>query len=452
MPSQIALALFTLLVSTLLWIDIKRHPSISSALWIPLLWIMYCGSRSVSYWLDPGTIEAVEFDYTAGNPIDRTFLMILIFLGIFILCKRAVNWSKVFRENGWIIALFIYFGISVIWSNFIDVSIKRWFRTVGDLVMVLVVLTERFPVDAMAALVRRCSFVLIPMSILLIKYFRHLGVLYSYSGATMWVGVTTHKNSLGYLAWASAVYSAWHIAKSWRSKDITFYSCSLVLLMSVWILIGPGVSNSKTSFFNFFIAILILLITHLARSRPKSMGRYVLAVGTFVLSLQLGSQIFLGVSLDELLVTSSGRDMTLTGRTFLWDELFRIAASHPVFGAGYGGFWVGNLGHDLWSKFGWEPESAHNGYIDVYLELGFVGVILLSCVIVSTYRNIVSFAESSFDIARFRLTVFFGILIYNYTESSFAKPTCLMWFLFLLVAVQPPTRSEASQSQERSLR
>lgn len=438
MPAKVALSIYILLVLILLYLDSKKWPQTTAVLWVPLVWIMYCGSRAISNWLNFDNVDPAEIDYSGGSPIDRTFLTALIVLGLLILKKRQVNWRKVFGDNACIFALFIYIGVSVLWSDFIDISFKRWIRSIGDLVMVLVILTESSPVKAMTTVLRRCSFVLIPMSVVLIKYVRDLGISYNaISGVEMWIGVTTHKNSLGYLACTSGIYCFWEIAKGWQLKNVTFYSCLLILAMTMWILNGPSISNSKTSLINFIIGVLLLTFSQFFKKNPRLFIRYIFWGGACMLLFISLSPVLFDVSVLTLGVAASGRDMTLTGRTDLWEELLKIGSNHIVLGSGFGGFWLGDRLPILWAKFEWGPESAHNGYIDVYLELGLIGLFIVGAIMVSTFRNILNRMEYNFEYGSFRLVAFILILLYNITESSLAKPTSLIWFLFLLIAIYP---------------
>ena len=65
--------------------------------------------------------------------------------------------------------------VSLLWSDFPDVAFKRWTKALGDLVMVLVVLSDREPISAVKRLFSRTEFLLIPLSVLLIKYYPTLG-------------------------------------------------------------------------------------------------------------------------------------------------------------------------------------------------------------------------------------------------------------------------------------
>jgi O-antigen ligase len=77
-----------------------------------------------------------------------------------------------------------------------------------------------------------------------------------------------------------------------------------------------------------------------------------------------------------------GRDTTLTGRTNLWAELLREPIN-PLLGTGYQSFWPGPRTEYFWAKYSFHPNQAHNGYLETYLNGGFLGVCLLVAMIVS---------------------------------------------------------------------
>ena len=72
--------------------------------------------------------------------------------------------------------------MSVLWSDFPDVAFKRWIKAIGDLAMVLVIVTDAEPIGT-RRLFSRPGFVLLPTSVLLIKYYANLGRGYDPSAA-----------------------------------------------------------------------------------------------------------------------------------------------------------------------------------------------------------------------------------------------------------------------------
>lgn len=443
MPSKGALLLCILFIFVVFLTDSKQKSNVSSALWIPLIWMMLCGSRALSYWLNSEPVLETEIDYTVGNPIDRAVLIILIVIGLFILYRRKMDWSQILKSNAWILMLFLYMGFSILWSDFKGVSFKRWIKAIGDLIMVLIVLTEHAPFEALKRLVRRSAYVLIPLSILCIKYFREIGVRYSGDGlAAMWVGITTHKNELGILSCICASFFLWNVITRKRKKNL--FIDIIFLLSALYLLAGSKKSYSATSIVVFIVGICIFMGLYLFKSNLKYIGRNVVLIGSFFLLFLLVGYNFLFTSA----IDATGRDMTFTGRTYLWADLIDIGSCHPILGTGYGSFWIGDLSHDLWDKFRWKPKQAHNGYIDVYVELGLLGVFLLVIAIYFAYKNIMRDFVFNFEYGRFRVTLLTMILVHNITESSFLRGTNYLWFLFLLVAVNSHHISNISLLQE----
>lgn len=371
----------------------------------------------------------------------------LILLGLFVLGSRAEQTKRILANNKWVFVLFIYIALSILWSNFPAISLRRGIRSIGTLVMVLVVLTERNPLQAVRALLRRLYLVHIPLSIMAVKYFRNIGVMYNWSGVEeQWIGLSIDKNSLGQVAMCSGAFWLWQILQDWPKKKLTL---SLLLLgMSLWILRGSKTIHSSTAIVGFVICVVMLLGLQYVKKRAASAKRIILA-GTLALTLLAPLVYFAFQAFDttpvQMVLQATGRDMTLTDRTYMWTDVLNNAAKSPVVGVGIGAFWVGSVGYDMyplpnWSRITpeWRPTEGHNGFIDVYVELGAVGLALLLTVIGVAFGGAIANLESDFQFGSLRLTLLAAIVMNNITETSFLKGTHGLWFLFLLVAINLP--------------
>lgn len=423
--------------------SLGQRRDFSLALWVPFIWYAIATSQGVSRWLTLSGYEAGDLSYLEGNPIDRAVYSVLIGLGIVILLIRRIEWPRVLKDNKWLIVLFIYMLVSISWSQFPEVSFKRWTRATGDLIMVLVVLSEPDPLEAISKVLRRCFYINLPLSIILIKYFRTIGTGWDENGAEMWIGVTTQKNVLGEVCMISGIFFVWSILRDSGKRRFVDFG---FLLMAIWLLRGSGSYTSITAILTFSVGIGLLLFLQSGKSRVKYLKKY-LVVASIVLAVGLlgtgfAVETFSGKSFFETGVKASGRDTTLTGRTELWEDILNIASNHPMLGVGYGSFWIGNLGNDLWEKHIWRPSQGHNGYLDVYAELGIVGVCFLFLAIISSTRQIIRTFGSHFEYGRLRLALLLVILVHNITESSFLRGANNLWFIFLLVAVTVPEISK----------
>jgi len=149
--------------------------------------------------------------------------------------------------------------------------------------------------------------------------------------------------------------------------------------------------------------------------------------------------LYLAGDLVSSTAATLGRDDTLTGRTDIWARVLSMA-EHPIVGGGYSSFWLGERLLTLWNEYSWHPIEAHNGYLEIYLDLGIIGLTLLAGVIVSAYASIRAAITSQVEYAALRLSLLVASILYNVTESAF-RPGLLMYFLFLLTVFRLPSAS-----------
>ena len=82
-----------------------------------------------------------------------------------------------------------------------------------------VMLTEDDPAQAVEMLIRRVCYFLIPLSIVLIKYYPQYGRDYSiWTGAKYSVGVTTNRNQLGVQCLIGGLFFFWDFARRWSDR------------------------------------------------------------------------------------------------------------------------------------------------------------------------------------------------------------------------------------------
>jgi len=145
MPPQIAALCCLVGIVGMFYLNRDRTVRTSAALWIPVLWFMIVGSRNVGEWLQSGMRVDAGSAYMEGSPLDRNVLTLLIACGVGVLMARGPRLNRVLRENWPILMFYAYCGLSIAWSDYPLVGGKRWFRSLGDLVMVLVILTDLNP-------------------------------------------------------------------------------------------------------------------------------------------------------------------------------------------------------------------------------------------------------------------------------------------------------------------
>jgi exopolysaccharide production protein ExoQ len=355
----------------------------------------------------------------------------LMVAGCITLARRRLDWQALLANNRALALFFLYCGISVLWSDYPFVSLKRWFKDIGNVIMVLVVLTETDPVRAAKKVFARCSYVLIPYSILLFKYYPLYGRAYDrWTGATYYTGVTLGKNALGATLLFCAVTLTWSClylrnqSVSRRERgELTDHG--LLLLLTAWLLTQ---ANSSTSLASSVLGGGALLAYQFAplRKQVKHLALYILA----------GMLLFVG--LREPVAQLLGRDLTLTGRTDIW-QLTLAEGSSLLLGVGYYSFWMPARAERISTSGGfyYNLNEAHNGYLDLYLDVGLIGVVLLLIVLASQSRRINLEVLSRHEFAALRVAVLIVTVAYNLTESAFCRQS-LIWFAFLLTTIEVP--------------
>src|SRR5437667_5215243 len=185
LPPIVALFLTVAFIVFLFRRDICERPNITGALWLPLIWMLLIGSRSPTQWLSlGGFMQGASRE--EGNPLDAWIYFTLIAAGFYVLNRREVSLSEVVRNNGWLMAFLLYCFIAISWSDFPFIAFKRWIKILGHPVMVLILFTESDPQQAIVRLMKRSAYVLVPMSILFIKYYPELGRGFdNWTGASM---------------------------------------------------------------------------------------------------------------------------------------------------------------------------------------------------------------------------------------------------------------------------
>jgi exopolysaccharide production protein ExoQ len=426
--------------------EAKDRSEVSSALWIPLIWLLITGSRSVSGWLNLSQQEIASPE--DGSPLDAAIFFGLLVAGYAVLSKRRVSLGTFIQNNRWLTVFIVYCLISIAWSDFPLIAFKRWIKILGHPVMVLIVLTDPVPVEAVKRLIKRIAYVLVPLSICFIKYFPEWGRGFdAWTGQGYNSGVSTNKNELGCLCLIFGIFFFWNILQAFKIKDRKARRKELILnigffALNWWLLMS---ASSATSLVTMLLGIAVMYLAGLPMVNKRHIGLYV--IGGIVLFALL--EPVLGIY--ATVVKGLGRNLTLTDRTDVWKAVLPLQ-TNPIFGMGFESFWLGKRLDALWAQFAFHPIQAHNGYIETYLNLGCIGIGLLDGQFVGTFQKIQRDLVYRFEIGRLRFAFLLAIILYNYTEAAFATVN-FVWTMFFLIAVDyPSVRPSFSRPANRTPR
>jgi len=440
MPPFLASFVWIICLIVLLRFDPSRISRFSLALWLPVIWMFILGSRNPAQWFG-GELGLSAQALEDGNPLDRTIYFVLILLAIGVLMSRSFKWSSFFTHNLVLTAYLLFALMSACWSDFSLIAFKRWFRDLGSYLMVLVVLSDPRPLEAFRAVLRRISYLLIPLSILLDKYYPQLSKQYDeWTGAGYYVGATTSKNMLGLLCLVSGLFFFWDTVTRWperkerRTKRILLLNTAFFAI-TLWLM---HTAQSTTSSVCLVIGCLVIGAAHSKVFRRHRGLLKALIPASFCLYLILDFVC----GLNGSMAATVGKDPTLTDRTKIWAFLLSMH-TNPLIGTGYQSFWMGPRLELFWNDSGLgHINEAHNGYLQVYLELGLIGLSLLVGFLVASYRGICRRLKSSSSLAVLGLALWLAIVFYNMSEAAFESG--LLYTVFLIGATALPERTQES--------
>ena len=436
MSPSLALVVWFLLLVALLRFESTLQPKPSPAMWLAVLWIFIVASRQPSQWLDGGRgIDAASLE--EGNALDRTAYLFMTLGALVILVRRTFEWRRYFTSNPTLTLFMAYCLLSVAWSDFPFIAFKRWFRDLGPYLAILVALSDPRVADGGVALLRRVLFLAIPLSIVMNKYYDYLAKEYDqWTGRGYFVGVTTSKNMLGVLCLVGGIYFFWDILARWHTRkepktrwiiriDTAFLVLSLILLVD---------ADSATSRVCLLLGCIVISLAHsgIVHRRPRLLT---IPIPILILTYAL-LEFVLGINIIALVAEAVGRSPDLTGRTYIWSVVLSVN-TNPLVGTGYESFWLGPRLDYVWQLAG-HINHAHNGYLEIYLNLGFVGLGLIVGFLLASYRTICRTFRKSPQAGSLALALWTVLLFYNVSEAALRGH--LLWIVFVLFALLVPRR------------
>ena len=290
-----------------------------------------------------------------------------------------LRWRRVVRaaRTVWpLLALAVLACVSTIWSVQPIVTFRRSVLLLAAVTLAIYV-GERYSVKAFARLLTHTLCLMMVLVLLFYLVAPAYVVDYSaYGGA--WKGLSAYKNTFGE-----------HVAVAVLLLVLIRFH-RFAWARYVFLLIAAGLlflSRSATAVVCGALSLAAIPVWRLMRGKQRVVV-CLLVVGTFSLG------IYWILAFPEAIFQVLGRDATLTGRTRLWAMLLPVIANRPMLGYGYSAFWSGLKPEvlSLWIGAGRLVPVADNGYLDLGLSLGAVGVCLFLYLFIGAFRRAMQYA------------------------------------------------------------
>ena len=192
-------------------------------------------------------------------------------------------------------------------------------------------------------------------------------------------------------------------------------------------------TQSKTSLLYFVLSIMALPFLR-AFQRDTSKRRKIVAVGLLIVA---GFATWTYANWENF-TYSLGKDPGLTGRFVLWGVAVDSIGQRPLLGYGFDAFWLNHYGpaYDFRIASGWVTgATAQNGFLNLWLDLGLIGVLLFVLGFVMTYRQALDVAKTTrTSEGLWHVTFLTFLFVYGLTEISFLSRNDFYWILYVSTA------------------
>ncbi|ANP46905.1 O-antigen ligase family protein [Candidatus Viadribacter manganicus] len=323
-----------------------------------------------------------------------------LIIGLLGLATLSTLWSidsgATLRRSVWL-ALTIVFGLYLAWRH----DWKSLLNVLGGGFIILI--AGSFVLGIFAPSVGRMSF-------------EHPGA---------WSGLWTHKNTLGgIMALGVAICSAAAIVTPERRK--LWISCAIAAFALVLL------STSKTALIASMLGVGMIGFCMIMRRGPVHM---IAALASAAVVIVAGAGIVLLA--PDLIVAALGRDLTLTGRTDIWEASARFVEAKPWLGYGYYAFWLPENGPAYWVReaVAWPVASAHSSWLELALGVGRIGVIVFAVQLLATLtRGVGIMLQPNAGLWAPAFLVTFAL--YTLSESHALQANNIFWLIYVCVAAR----------------
>ena len=391
-------------------------------------------------------------DVNPGLPFMEVIWSGLYLVVLFFLIKEARGFSRLLLRGWPFLLLLAMCLLSISWSDAKGLTARRSVALVATTVTG-VYLAIRYSFNEQLKLLVRLAKISIVLS--LIFGALHLGTsVDSLSGHTQ--GLLLEQNSLLSIVYdvlpVQELFEVW--SEPWygifiqrNSLGIMMALCIVVLLL--WSRLEPEekwsaypwaglsffllfLSGSLTGFLSLVGVLVVAWLLRYMRRNPARARRILIAgVGVTAIALYFVAYHFATVA------AFFDRDVTLTGRTTVWGASLILGMDHPWIGHGFNAFWLGDEGPsgEVRKLSGWDVPSAHNGYLEIWLDLGLWGLVAVLLGFALYFWKSIRFFLNGEGWEGFWPVLYLAFLaLINLAQSALVSPNAFFWILYVVIA------------------
>lgn len=405
------------------------HLVVTWVLMIPLVFFAVSGAIRFDAYTRNNALEASYTSLVTSGSHGLTQLSLAVVFSVcaLLFCTRLRGVGEVAKQNKLFVILAVFALASSAWSQFPrDSLLIGTYATIN--IWFAFYLAARFRPDRQMLLVMTVGWVVILSSIAAVLCFPTYGT--DRQGASVfgsWIGIFPHKNWCSIMVTFLLSGALYTRPSSSLSRMARFVYVGLSLLLIV-------MSQSRTGWVVGSCLLVYVTVTTVIKRFRTNDRLFLVLCGSGALAMAS----IVVVQYYRALTLLIGKDATLTGRTKIWPLVMHAIMVRPLLGYGYRGFWHGLEGASANISLAdrWIVPAAHNGFLDMWLGLGAVGLGLVACSFVQAIRNgIICLSRGSSSSAEWYLCIVFLTVIGNVAELTLMVPQHLAWILYVVACV-----------------
>lgn len=415
--------------------------------WIPAIIFAYIFLLSplIVQAMAPADTTNVNVAGAQSNPANQLFWIGILGLTMIAARRDLGAVFRLLREPVvvLVVAYLAFAAMSLLWSYAPALSFRRLVLQV--IVVLSVILPGALATDRDRMLERVLA--VIVMAILL----NFVMVLATPPGPLGHEGIYDHKNTLGSMMMFAICLCLYGAAVRRGALRVVFLAC---VAMGFVALVQ---SQSKTS---LGLAVMMPALTFAAIAIARPVRLNVAALVLFAVVFAMAGWFYIsaltGYTFADLSMLLFG-DTTFTGRTIIWEFVLDVISRSPLVGQGYAAFWgvgAGSIVDTEAPALVARLQQAHNGFLDVFLETGMIGLFILLALIVAALLSAAKSLDRQPAVCWLAITLVLIVVSHNMLESSWFRSYSLPWLLFLFAAFLPRSgefdRPNDAQSRKRT--
>lgn len=312
--------------------------------------------------------------------------------------------------------------VSMLWALAPDISLRRSFQQI----LIVFVFTGVTMFVGDKARVLNAMFLVLAVAIVI----NAVLVPVIPPGPLGYSGIYAQKNTLGAIAALTLIFCISYLLSSRASYKIV--PAGIAILAGGLLVLSQSKTSLGLAVISPVLAAAVLTLSRLFRtSFLLALTVLAAAAGLFIVAVM---EVFeLSAEHISLLLFN---DTTFTGRTTIWNFVLNFFDQRPWLGWGYQSFWaIGSEAPNLKAdNFVSGLNQSHNGYVDILLETGMVGFVIIVAFLINLCRAIERSWSDRADIAILLLSLTLFCSFHNLLESSLTRGFAVPWIILLLVA------------------